>query len=522
MPLIAMKSLFSRAIFILVLWFAQSQAALPKLTLNHNASETTVRLSGDDGLEYLLESSPNPVENWSVLSSFLLNDDTRVWREPTGRFPTRFYRARTVPETEDQWATDFGLLDQYGKAHNLYYFFGMDSLQAIVLIFAEGNYQAFASKIRTLKSNPLFENSVFFWTIEMGANNTRTNIVREAEEFGIDWPVLHDPLHLVARDYGARFNGEAFLIRRSDMQILYRGLIDDAEGDSPPATPFLATALSNLVAATPITITRMEPTQNPMTEQERPVADYSTVIAPLLQAKCVTCHSPGNIGPFAMVSHRSVLEHAESMKGAIMSGHMPPWHADPEYGKFKNDISLSRIERAILVDWLHAGAPRFGSSDPLTNVPPPPPKWPADLGPPDQIIKLPRQNIPAVGHLEYRYIYARATNNLERWLRAAVVKPSNPAVVHHYNVWEGRVASALVLAAYSPGRTEGPYPEGTGWRLKPEMEMTFELHYNATGQEEFDEPELALWYATEPPGKTLKAAAPQDPTIEIPPNNRDF
>ena len=67
-----------------------------------------------------------------------------------------------------------------------------------------------------------------------------------------------------------------------------------------------------------------------------------------------------------------VVEHATEMKEQIMARNMPPWHADPLYGKFRNDISLTAGEMSELVDWLNAGLPRGTGPDPLVNLPAPP------------------------------------------------------------------------------------------------------------------------------------------------------
>jgi hypothetical protein len=511
-----------RATLCLLLLLIPCRAETVTLSLTHANHTATVSLSGDDGIEYLLEEASDAAQDWNVLGSFILNDQTRCWTQQNANSSAQFFRARSLVESDDRYASDFALIDQNGVRHELFYFFGLESLKAVVVIFTEGNYPAFASKLNALHANSLFTNSVFFWTIESTPNSTRANILRDASLAGLTSPVLQDSLQLIARDYKARFNGEAIVIRMSDLKIVYRGLIDDASPGAPATRPFLATALANLVAAQPLVYSRIDPSQNRLTAIDRPIADYATAIAPLLQKKCITCHSPGNIAPFALTNYDSVVEHAAEMKEHLVDGHMPPWHADPDYGKFKNDISLTPAQRAMLVDWLDAGLPRAGHDDPLTNVPPPPTKWPAELGPPDQIVTIPLQQIPATGTIEYRYIFASATNTTERWLRAAIVKPSNPRVVHHYNVWEGRTITPLVIAAYSPGRTEAAYPEGTGWLLTPNMEMTFNVHYTATGQEETDQPELALWYADTPPARRLKGTSAQNATFQIPPGNRDY
>ena len=43
---------------------------------------------------------------------------------------------------------------------------------------------------------------------------------------------------------------------------------------------------------------------------------------------------------------------------------MPPWHADPRYGKFANDRRLTQDERDTLLAWIDAGAPEGGRQGP--------------------------------------------------------------------------------------------------------------------------------------------------------------
>src|SRR6185503_2797097 len=83
-----------------------------------------------------------------------------------------------------------------------------------------------------------------------------------------------------------------------------------------------------------------------------PTPSYSTDIAPLLLNKCVRCHSPGNISPWAMTNYFSVSNKAIEMRIEVLAGRMPPWHADPYYQSFTNDISLKTSEAAMLVRWL--------------------------------------------------------------------------------------------------------------------------------------------------------------------------
>src|SRR6185436_18420454 len=96
------------------------------------------------------------------------------------------------------------------------------------------------------------------------------------------------------------------------------------------------------------------------------------------------------------------------MRVEILAGRMPPWHADPYYQSFANDISLSSTQSAMLVKWIDDGAPRGVGPDPLASVPAQtnyPFGWPASLGTPNIIIPIGNQSIPASGTIDYRYVY---------------------------------------------------------------------------------------------------------------------
>jgi hypothetical protein len=158
------------------------------------------------------------------------------------------------------------------------------------------------------------------------------------------------------------------VINASTWTVYYQGAVNNSIGTNAPTQSYLREALLNLFAGRPAsvdwTVAKGCTIDLPATNV---VADYSTVIAPLLQTKCIKCHSPGNIAPFALTNHESVLLWSQSMAMQIREGHMPPWHADPYYGRFTNDDSLSIQEKRTLLGWLDAGAPPGTGPDILTN-----------------------------------------------------------------------------------------------------------------------------------------------------------
>src|SRR5262249_18367933 len=63
-------------------------------------------------------------------------------------------------------------------------------------------------------------------------------------------------------------------------------------------------------------------------------------VLPLLQKHCQSCHRPGEAGPMPLLTFSQVRPWAKAMKGAVLSGTMPPWSPDRRYGKFANDPLL--------------------------------------------------------------------------------------------------------------------------------------------------------------------------------------
>ena len=75
-------------------------------------------------------------------------------------------------------------------------------------------------------------------------------------------------------------------------------------------------------------------------EESNPTVTFNKDVLPILQKNCQTCHRPGQIGPFSMLSYKETRPWAKAIKAAVGSRTMPPWFADPRYGHFTNDRSL--------------------------------------------------------------------------------------------------------------------------------------------------------------------------------------
>jgi hypothetical protein len=498
------------------------------LSIDRQSGVARITVSDQAGLDYTLEGSDGLASKpWVPLRQWTATGQTAPWFdvESVG-MPQRFYRLRQLPWTGgNQPVTDFRLLGLDGRSYELKYH---KETAAIVLIMAGTDLSTVSSilpDLGQLKSQ-YGARGVLFWILLAAPDAEREQLLAQAQAAGIDLPVLLDPSEQVSREFSSGMAPEAVAVRSSDWTIIYRGAVADGLTGlpQPVVQNYLDDTLRAYLTNAPVTLHATAAKGSRVVLTAAGVADYAAVIAPLLHDKCVACHSPDNIAPFAMTNYDVVKAWSADMKAQVLAANMPPWHADPHYGSFVGDRSLTPLQLATLVQWIDAGTPRGAGPDPLTVVPPPPPKWPEALGEPDVVIRPASQSIKADGTEPYRYIYVQSTVPTNVWLRAAVVRPSNPKVVHHYLVWPGKssVEQSTGLALYVPGREELAFPAETGVALAANSWLTFNLHYTPDGQEETDQPELGLYFAPQPPAKELKMAAILDVLFLIPPGAPDY
>ena len=80
-------------------------------------------------------------------------------------------------------------------------------------------------------------------------------------------------------------------------------------------------------------------------------------IAPIVGARCVTCHSAGGRAPMPLTTYEEARPWAKAIKEEVLARRMPKWHVVRGYGDFKNDPSLSAFEIALVAAWADGGAP---------------------------------------------------------------------------------------------------------------------------------------------------------------------
>ena len=431
---------------------------------------------------------------------------------------------------------DFILRDSAGKSVSLYGFRGK---KAGVIVFTGVDCplsNLYMARLAEL-AKAYEARGVAFLAIDPNTGATAEAVAANAKEHGITFPVLLDPDNRVADTLLAERTCETLVVDGT-ARLRYRGAIDDQYGlkarKDAPTQNYLVDALAAVLAdkdpavkATPVAgcpIERVKPraaardvrrirTPPPevvaaRADRETPVevgrVNYAADVAAILQAKCQSCHRPGQVGPFSLLSYDDARRHAATIREVVDDRRMPPWHADPRHGHFANDRSLDARERATLLAWVDQGAPL---GDPAA-VPAPrafPEGW--TIGTPDVVIEMPETyTVAAQGTLPYQRFRVPTGFTEDKWIQAAEARPGDRSVVHHVIAYlddhgkskeAGRHADRH-LCGYAPGDMPSVFPAGTAKRIPAGSDLIFEVHYTPNGTIKTDKSSIGLVFAKEP------------------------
>ncbi|MBM3955914.1 MAG: redoxin domain-containing protein [Planctomycetes bacterium] len=330
--------------------------------------------------------------------------------------------------------------------------------------------------------------------VDANPQDTADELAATGRELEVDYALLRDEGQRIARHVGATRTGGVVLLDGAGT-VVYAGRVDDqfAPGLARPAptSEELVAAIGDLLAGRPVAISRTEPvgcliTFDRPTEPTADAPTFAEAIAPLLQQHCMECHRPGEIGPFGVSDYEEVKGWSEMMVEVMEQGRMPPWHADPAHGEFRNARVLPPGTIDLFKRWIAAGHPEGD----LAAIPPPPEfasGWRLPRRPDIDVAMAPAPfAVPASGTVEYQYFVADPQLDEETWISAAQVVPGTPAVVHHAIVFArpetlAEFRGTGLVSAYVPGQRATTFPPGHARRLPKRAKFVFQMHYTPIG-----------------------------------------
>jgi hypothetical protein len=461
---------------------------------------------------------------------------------------------------------NFRLLDHAGQSHQLYY---LTDKKAVVLI-AQGNSCAANTKalpdIKVLREKYGAQN-VEFLMINSNLGDTRDQIAAAAKSQGIDLPIMMDDTQLIGESLSLRNNGEVLVVNPKGWTLAYRG---NAKGTAAALDAVIA---GNAVKTASTNVSGCEIKMPELANRTAHAAiSYEKTIAPMLIDNCVTCHRKGGIGPWQMASYDIVKGFSPMIREVIRTERMPPWHADPHYGAFKNNRALSAANMKTLVHWIEAGAPRGEGRDPLAELKKTWPEW--ALGQPNTVLELPTFEVAATGVIPYQEIRVKNTIGRDVWLRAIDYAPGDRSVVHHILGFtlppgagainqrpggaqavaevpgqpgpqsqqlikacstpqgaaqmrqrtggNGGLPGGSSIGGYVPGAAPSQFPPEAGVLVKKDADFRFQVHYTPTGKVATDVTRVGLYYTDEAPTYPLRNSVLMDPCLQIPANTKSY
>ncbi|MDG1512639.1 MAG: redoxin domain-containing protein [Mariniblastus sp.] len=316
------------------------------------------------------------------------------------------------------------------------------------------------------------------------------------ERFNVSIPIVKDVANLVADQFEAERTPEVFLVNEN-LEILYRGRIDDQYqpgiAKRNPTRDDLMIAISECLADGKPSVTQTEVDGcliGRITKKDlKSNVNFSNQISRILQNHCMECHRQGELAPMELSSFEEVVGWSDMIVEVIDDQRMPPWHADPAHGEFKNERRMTSDEKQMIRDWVAAGSPE-GNPEDLPKA--------KDYGSgsewrlprePDLIVDMSTDasKIPSDGVIDYQYFVADPGFKKDTWVTAAEIIPGDRGVVHHSICFVRPPDGADMrlggwLAAYVPGQKPPSYDPRQGRLIPAGSTLVFQQHYTTNGQ----------------------------------------
>ncbi len=492
--------------------------------------------------------------NGLVAGGMLLGIGNWVWSESPQRVVRR--SDEVVPKVT------FSLLDLSGKAHEL----GQNDL-ARVRVFVFLSTECPIANGYTPKLNELHarvggaaDAGVDLFGVISDATLTRDAAAKHFDEFKAGFPVLFDASGLLADELKPTHVPEAFVFDR-DGRLTYRGAIDnawEALGRRRPKAEshFLADAIQAAMKGTPLSVARTEPVgchfEKPSAGDVTAKVTYCRDVAPIVQARCLNCHRPGQVAPFSLMNYDEVAKHAAQIVEVTQQRIMPPWMPERNHvehvpnvlevdskghvenashdqqSRFVGERWLTDRELAIFKSWAESGRSKGNEAD-LSPAPKFAEGW--QLGEPDLVVKMREPFTVRADGADLLQNFVIPIDIAEDKLVAAIeFHPGNKRVVHHAVLFlddKGQARKLDVatpepgygnfggpgflpsgaLGGWSVGNTARRLPNEMGRYLKKGSDLVVQVHYHPTGKVEVDQSKIGIYFVKQPVAELLKQPA---------------
>jgi mono/diheme cytochrome c family protein len=286
----------------------------------------------------------------------------------------------------------------------------------------------------------------------------------------------------------------------------------------------------------------VRPTPHPITGPT-----YSKEVSRIFQAHCDSCHHPGDIAPFSLMTYADAKPEAPLIKFMTQTHQMPPWKPVAGCGVFAEERKLSQDEIDTIAKWVEGGAPEGNPADlpsPLDFSS----GW--TLGQPDLVLSYPQSYTPPAEGDIYRCLPLPTNLTADQYVSAIDVHPGDRKTVHHviafvdttgesqrldeadpapgYTCFGGpgftiTDSATATLGGWVPGSVATRFPEEVAMTLPANSRVVLQVHYHVhAGAPSPDTTQIGIYFARKKPQKLLRVLPLMNDTFTIPPNASDY
>jgi peroxiredoxin len=466
---------------------------------------------------------------------------------------------------------NFTLKDAAGKPFALY---DLREKKAIVVVFLSFDCPVSTNYSPTLVGlmKDYSERGVAFVGI-CPCDDDAAQVAKQAKEFGIPFAVFKDDKFAASDTFKAEITPESFVLD-GQYQLRYRGRIDDSyaarlKKNNKTTKHELKQALDEMLAgkdvSEPITqavgcsivrdrpVTLPSPPKGEGTKGSTGAVSYYKDVLPIMQQHCQTCHRPGEVGPFSLMTYKQAVNWASDIKDYTQKKQMPPWKP-VEGATFRNDRRMSDKEIATLAAWVDGGCPQGNEKDG-----PPPQKFTSgwQLGKPDLVLSVDDDfQLGPSGRDVFRCFVLPTNLTEDKYIKAIEVRPGNARIVHHtlnFIDTQGRgrklaekekertkkegefdagpgysMAMGIgflpsgAIGGWAPGQRPYVLPKDSYWSLPKGSDVVLQVHYHRNGKLEKDRTQIGIYFAEEKPPKRLESLVLPGRFLFMPAGVEDF
>ena len=290
---------------------------------------------------------------------------------------------------------------------------------------------------------------------------------------------------------------------------------------------------------------RQRPSRAPSAPATGPT--FSKEIVRIFQQDCQTCHHPGDVAPFSLMTYQDARPEALQIKLMVKSHQMPPWKPVPGCGDFADARVLPQDAIDLITKWVDDGAPEGNPAD----LPPPvdfSSGW--ALGQPDLVLSYPQTYTPPSSGDIYRCFPLPTNLTSDQYVAAIDIHPGDPKTVHHaiafidtdgssqklddadpdpgYTCFGGpgfniTNVNALGLGGWAPGTRPVVLPDGVAMSLPAASRVVLQVHYHPhDGNPLPDRTRIGIYFAKVKPNKLLRFLPLLNQNFTIPPGASDY